>query len=117
MLNDRIAALSTNAQGQAAAFRHGIDGVENQVKTGLLELLGVGVDGRAGRLVVDVRIDVVAGQLWAQKPRMSSTSARAGSNTRNGGLGFGEVEKLGDQVVDPADFADHVFQVTLVGFR
>jgi len=34
-----------------------------------------------------------------------------------GRAGFGEIEEVGDQVVDPADFADDVFQVALVGLR
>ncbi|MNT51110.1 hypothetical protein D3C72_1880610 [compost metagenome] len=33
----------------------------------------------------------------------------------HGRTGLGEFEKIADQVVDPADFADNVFQVTLVG--
>src|SRR3989344_6380376 len=63
--DDCVVAHRTNAQGQAATFGHCIDSVENQVEAGLFELLGVGIDGRARRLVVDVGGAFVAGRVRA----------------------------------------------------
>src|SRR5471032_1198169 len=46
----RVAVNAANAQSQAAAFGHRINGVEDQVEARLLELFGIGIDRRARRL-------------------------------------------------------------------
>src|SRR5450830_295825 len=57
--DDGIARVLGNADGQAPALGHGVDGIEDQVQAGLFQLPGVGIQGGAGCQIVDLCVDIV----------------------------------------------------------
>ena len=61
-------------------------------------------------------LDAVAFQLRFAEAQDVFHQRPCGLLRTHRGAGFGEVEKLGNQVVDTGDFADHIFQMAFVGF-